>query len=161
MIQYPNLIPECNVDTAFVEMLGYVGPNHASDIFQVCAILDKKGPRQKAIGFIDGDKRKPPYLSNFKVVERIKGAQLLKHADKDQYLVVVSPAMDRFIFDLCNELEINVSHYGLPKEFKGFLTFTKKVSIRKDVEFKNLLNTIRQKNPPTVSKIQSWIVKYS
>jgi hypothetical protein len=142
-------------------MLGYVEPNHAPNIFQVCAILDKIGPRQKAIGFIDGDKKKPAYLSNFKVVEKIKSVQLLKHADKDQYLVVVSPAMDRFIFDLCGELEINVAKYGLPKDFKGFLTITKKVSIRKDIKFKNLLNTIKQKNPLAVSKIQSWIVKHS
>ena len=57
MIRYPNLIPECNVDTVFVEALGYPGPNHAPSINQVCAILEKRGPQGKAIGFIDNDKK--------------------------------------------------------------------------------------------------------
>jgi len=57
-MRHPNLIPECNVDTLFVEALGYQSPNHAPSINQVCAILEKRGPHGRAIGIIDNDKKK-------------------------------------------------------------------------------------------------------
>ena len=55
MIDHPNLIPECNVDTAVVEMLGYRRPNHAPSITQVSSILENKMMKRHAIGFIDND----------------------------------------------------------------------------------------------------------
>jgi hypothetical protein len=160
MIQYPNLIPECNVDTVFVETMGYPNPNHAPSISAVCAILEKKPVTVKAIGFIDNDKRKPAYLKHFSLSESQGNIQLLKHKSKDQWLIVVSPAMDRFIFDLCGELGIDLSKYGLPTRFSEFLSRTKREAIRSDPRFKNLVNTLRQKNPPQIAKIKAWITKH-
>ena len=157
MIRYPNLIPECNVDTAFVEMLGYIDPNHAPDISTVSSILEAKNANQRAIGFIDNDKKKPKYISQFKVFDNgIGNVKLLKHPAKEQYLVVVHPAMDKFIYDLCGVLGVNLSHYGFPRELKTFIAFTKRRSIKTDKNFKNLLNTIKQKNPPEIARIQAW-----
>ncbi|HWK07614.1 MAG TPA: hypothetical protein VNS58_28480 [Puia sp.] len=161
MIDYPNLIPECNVDTVFVEMLGYKNPNHAPSISQVSAILEKKKANQKAIGFVDGDKKMPKYFDQFEVLDKINNVRLLKHPNKDQYLVVVQPAMDKFIFSLCNSLGINLADYHFPRELKAFIGFTKKQSIKNDSNFKNLLNTISQKKCLEVAKIRSWITKYS
>lgn len=160
MIRYPNLIPECNVDTVFVEMMGYRQPNHAPSVNTVCAILEKKKPNEKAIGFIDNDKKKPAYLVNFGLVEDLGNVRLLKHATKRQHLVVVSPAMDRFIFDLCTNLEIDLANFGLPAGFAEFLSMTKRQAIRTDVQFKNLLNTLRQRNPPKIASIRSWIAEH-
>lgn len=160
MIRYPNLVPECNVDTVFVEALGYPGPNHAPSITQVSAILEKKAPHEKAIGFIDNDKKKPAYLAAFTVVEKLGNVRLLKHATKHQHLIVVSPAMDRFIFDLCTELGINLVRYGLSSRFGEFMSKTKRESIRNDPKFKNLLNTIQQRNPRQIAKIRSWIATH-
>jgi hypothetical protein len=162
MIRYPNLIPECNVDTAFVEMLGYIDPNHAPNISQVSSILEaKRNAKQKAIGFIDNDKKKPQYILQFKVLDGvIKNVKLLKHPDKEQYLVVVNPAMDQFVFTLCKDLDINITNYKFPNNLKAFIGFTKKESIKNNTNFKNLLNAIKQKNPPAISKIKHWIAKY-
>lgn len=160
MIKHPNLIPECNVDTAFVEMCGFKDPNHAYSISQVSAILEKKMTDKKAIGFVDNDKRKPQYLKEFKEIESSNKVSLLKHPQQRHFLVVVSPAMDRFLFDLCKRLEIDLAHYNLPKEYKAFESFTKKQAIKNNAKFKNLLNTIRQKKPEEILKIQSWIDKY-
>lgn len=160
MIRYPNLIPECNVDTVFVEALGYPGPNHASSINQVCAILEKRSAHGKAIGFIDNDKKRPAYLAEFDVVENLGNVRLLKHRTKRQHLIVVSPAMDRFIFDLCTELKINLAQYDLPIRFVDFMSKTKREAITRDPKFRNLLNTIRQRNPPKIAKIRSWIAAH-
>jgi len=59
MIKHSFLVPECNVDTVFVEMLGYDEPNHAPNIHSVCSILENLPAKQSAIGFIDDDKKKP------------------------------------------------------------------------------------------------------
>jgi hypothetical protein len=160
MIRYPNLIPECNVDTVFVEVMGYPEPNHAPSINTVCTILEKKKVNEKAIGFIDDDKKKPAYLAQFKVVERFGDVRLLKHGTKNQHLIIVSPAMDRFIFTLCTELEINLTNYDLPTRFADFLSKTKRDAIKRDAKFRNLLNTIRQRNPPKIAKILAWIDKH-
>ncbi|HEX3933744.1 MAG TPA: hypothetical protein VHW43_03635, partial [Puia sp.] len=123
--------------------------------------LSKKGPKEKAIGFIDSDKKKPKYYEEFKIVDKAKNVQLLKHTKKDQYLVVVKPAMDGFVFSLCIDLGIDISSYHLPKQFEAFLSFTKKESIIKDSNFRNLLNTIKQKKAPAVERIRFWVGKYS
>jgi len=160
MIRYPNLIPECNVDTVFVEALGYPGPNHAPSISQVCAMLEKIGPHRKAIGFIDDDKKKPAYLADFDVFESLGNVKLLKHKTKSQFVTAVAPAMDRFIFDLCSELEINLAQYGLPTGFRDFMSKMKREAIIRDPKFRNLLNTIRQRNPHKIAKIRSWITAH-
>src|SRR4051812_17562327 len=100
MIDYPNLIPECNVDTAFVEMLGYKRPNHAPSITQVSSILENKMIKQTAIGFVDNDKKQPQYFKAFEVLKATKNAKLLKHPIRNHYLIIVNPDMDTFIFKL-------------------------------------------------------------
>lgn len=160
MIRHPNLVPECNVDTAFVEMLGYPDPNHAPDIYQVCIILDKTNATIPSIGFIDSDKKKPKYLSDFKLVEKGTYISILKHTDKIQFLVVASPAMDRVIYDLCQDLEIDLPRYGFPKEFKAFLGCTKKEGIKRDAKFKNLLNAIKQKKHRDIEIVKSLVSQY-
>lgn len=160
MIRYPNLIPECNVDTVFVEAMGFRDPNHAPSINKVCEILESRHANVKAIGFIDNDKKKPTYLKQFTLTDSHDKVQLLQHSTKSQYLIVVAPAMDRFIFDLCTELEIDLAQYGLPTEFAAFKSKTKQEAITRNPNFKNLLNTIRQRNPPKIAKIRSWIAAH-
>lgn len=160
MIQYPFLIPECNVDTAFVEALRYKSPNHAPNINEVTKILEKN-PKQRAIGFIDNDKRKPKYATEFKEIESASNVQLLKHIKNPHYLVIVNPAMDEFIYNICRDLEIDISKYTLPTELDAFITKTKKQAIKANPGFKNLLNTIVQRRHPTVEQISQWIKKYS
>jgi hypothetical protein len=160
MIQYLNLVPECNVDTVFVEALGYKKPNHASDIANVSLILEKMNKKGKAIGFIDDDKKKTIYIREFKVLEKINSVQLFKHPLKEQYLVVVHPAMDKFIFDLHTSLGIKMPK-RLPKDFEAFLSVTKTKAIKNNSDFRNLVNTIVQRRPDEIVKVKEWISKYS
>lgn len=160
MIDYPNLIPECNIDTLFVEMLGYKKPNHAPSITIVSSILEKK-TNQRAMGFVDSDKRQPLYFKEFKVIDTTANAKLLKHPERHHYLVVVNPDMDTFIFNLCRKLGINIADYNFPSDFKAFVSFVKKNAIRSNPNFKNLLNTILQKNPAEITKIKHWVTQYS
>lgn len=78
-------------------VLGYKGPNHADNIYQVLSLLVSGKLKGKAIGFIGNDKRKPPSFKEFKVIDNFKNVKLLKHDSKEYYLVMVNPAMDKFI----------------------------------------------------------------
>ena len=161
MIKYPCLLPECNIDTAFVEMIGYKEPNHAPSITQVSFILENKFSNQRAMGFIDNDKKKTKYIAEFECIDEVNRARLLKHPDRHHYLVVLDPAMDGFIFSLCESLNINPGKYRLPSNRPDFISATKQMSIRSNTYFKNLLNTILQKRPAEFVRIKSWIKKYS
>lgn len=160
MIEHPNLIPECNVDTVFVEALGYKKPNHAPNINDVFKIFAKRKASEKLIGFVDNDKRKPKEFFGFVIIDRINELSLLKHPDREHYLVAVTPAMDEFIFRLCKRLNIDIPK-KLPGEFEAFKSFTKKAAIRNNLDFRNLLNTIIQKKPSEIEKVKYWISKFS
>lgn len=160
MLRYPYLIPECNVDTAFVEMLGYTEPNHAPNIQEVCRIMQNNKANAICIGFIDDDKKKPTYISSFKPLEESKYFRLLKHETKSQFLVIAIPAMDKVIYNLCQDFNIDLSKYGFPNDFTAFLNKTKKLAIKSDRNFKNLLNAIKQKNPPEITTVKSLVSKY-
>lgn len=159
MIDYPNLVPECNVDTVFVEMLGYKNPNHASSIGQVASIFLSKKIKGKIIGFIDDDKKVPPYFQKFEPLDKIGSISLLKYSKADHYLVVVKPAMDKFLFDLGNTLDIPKK--SLPNDFKAFKALTKQATIQKNSQFRNYVNAIVQKKPEEIKRVKSWIEKYS
>jgi len=148
------------VDTVFVEALGYPNPNHAPSITTVCKILASRKVHQKTIGFIDDDKKKPGYLAHFQLVENLGTVKLLKHSNKSQHVVVVSPAMDSFIFECCIELGVTMSKYGLPTGFREFLSKTKREAIRRDPKFRNLLNTIAQSKHAKIVKIRSWVIAH-
>lgn len=160
MIAYPFLIPECNVDTIFVESLHYKSPNHAPSITQVSRIMENR-PLQRAMGFVDNDKKQPQYFSNFVQIDYSTNVKLLKHKEREHYLVVVNPAMDEFLYKICQDLDIGLSKYHLPRDFKAFKSFTKKDAIKNNIGFRNLLNTVSQKNPPPIQKIKDWIRLYS
>ena len=157
MIDYPHLIPECNVDTVFVEAIGYKRPNHAPSITRVSSILEKEMTKRTAVGFVDNDKRQPLYFKEFKQFKKVGNAILLKHPKKNHYLIVVNPDMDNFIFRLCKDLNINPADYDLPKNLNAFVSFTKKESIKNNPKFRNLLNTILQKKHPEVVAILTWL----
>jgi hypothetical protein len=161
MIKFPLLLPECYVDTAFVEMLGFKEPNHQAGISRVSTVLERKLASTKAMGFIDNDKRKTDYIRQFELIDQVNQLRLFKHPKRTHFLVAVDPAMDRFIFNLAQNLEIKLSKYRFPSDFPGFLERTKKVTIISDPYFKNFLNAIAQKRPPEIVQVRSWIRKYS
>ncbi|WP_164735488.1 hypothetical protein [Pseudoflavitalea rhizosphaerae] len=122
--------------------------------------MEKNKANNVCIGFIDDDKKKPAYISNFKLIEESRCFRILKHEAKSQFLVVAIPAMDKVIYLMCQDLNIDLSKYGFPNEFQAFLSKTKKLAIRNDRNFKNLLNTIKQRNPKEIEQVRFFVAKY-
>jgi hypothetical protein len=78
-------------------------------------------------------------VDQFKKVEKVGDVRLLKHPDREHYLVVVTKAMDSFIFKLCKRYSIDLSRYSMPSDLKAFIEKTKNPAIRKNSAFRNLL----------------------
>jgi len=69
-----------------------------------------------AVGVIDSDKRKPSYVNEFTEIAHTEHLSLLKHTNKAHYLIMVSPAMDKFILDCAEEEMVDLSEYDLPSD---------------------------------------------
>jgi F0F1-type ATP synthase delta subunit len=75
-----------------------------------------------------------------------------KHRARNQYLITIFPAADRFIFNIAKEEGVNLSDFDLPTEFEDFLKETKTITSNKDQRFKKLFKEI--KNHKEISLLQ-------
>ena len=62
---------------------------------------------------------------------------------KDQYLITIAPAVDKFVLDCAREQMVDVTAFGLPSELMKFTKESKKVSSNSDPRFKSLFAAIK------------------
>jgi len=138
-------VPECYVDTNLVEsLLDTDGVNHQKGCNTVVNTMKGKVLKDSfAVGVIDSDKRKPSYVNEFKEIAHTEHLSLLKHTTKTHYLIMVSPAMDKFIIDCAEEEGVNLREYDLPSDLDAFKDQTKAVSTKNDVRFKRLFKKLK------------------
>ena len=139
-----QLIPECYAETEMVKILfgnlGYL--NHASGIHEVCKILKKNDiVNYINIGFIDKDKyNTPPYFDDFIIVDSHHDLVFFKkHPSSNDYLIVVNPAIEKFLWSQLQELKKEPTDYGLPSEFKKFKDLLKKERIQYNEGYKRMI----------------------
>ena len=113
-------------------------------------ILKKTSEKKKidtfAVGIIDDDKRKTKYVSEFSPIASKGHIKLLKHPERHHYLIIISPAMDKFILDCAKDSNINISTFNLPKKLKDFMDESKRVTSNKDDRFKQLFKALIRNN---------------
>jgi len=159
MERWIQLLPECYADTLLVEMLGFKYPNHRSSINEVAnAMLHKGYKNQLAIGIIDEDKRQPKYFSEFETIDSSDRLTLKKHPDKHHFLIILSPAFEKFIAFAAEAVEVSLEDYGFDRE-KYFKSICKSQQVASNQDVKQLLNTINQKESPPTEQIKTWIEK--
>ncbi len=146
-----HIVPECYIDTILVEyMLHSHGVNHQKGCNTVAKeMMESNLKDQFSIGVIDNDKRQPSYLKEFVEIAHTDHISLLKHKERPHYFVRVSPAMDGFILDCANELEVNLKDYGLPSTLKELTKVTKNVKAKNDARFKNLFMSLQKSEEMT------------
>lgn len=151
-----NLLPECYGDTLLVEMLGFKRPNHqTSGIGQVIKVMKERYSTRLAIGIIDADKKiTPSYYKEFHLAEEKNGLKLLKHQDRNHYLIMVAPALEGFILQAAEDVGIQQKPFDNLKNLKRI---TKSIHVRQNQDFKNFLNRLRQKKAPGFITIQNWL----
>ena len=140
--KFLNVIPECYVDTNLIESLIGADVNHQHSCTKVIGILNKQLKDKFAIGIIDKDKVQLGYIKECEVLASTDHLILMKHRLRNQYLITVSPAADRFILDCTVSEGIKMEDYNLPSDLKEFIKVTKCVTSNRDTRLRNLFKIL-------------------
>ena len=138
------IIPECFVDTSLVEsLLDTEGVNHQKGCNMVAGLMNGKYSDGFAVGVIDFDKKRHPYMNEFTELASSEHLMLMRHKSRSHYVIFVKPAMDGFILSQVALVGVNLADYGLPSDLKAFTRVTKAITTQTDPRFKNLFNDLK------------------
>lgn len=159
-----HIIIECYIDTKLVKAL--VPPqtkyNHQKGCPKVVKVMQDNFKDDFSVGIIDRDKKELGYVNEFDlVIEAPNNLQLLKHRNKNHYLIFICPAVEKWIIDGASDAGILLSDYGLPNDFRSLMKITKTSKDENDDEFssnfKELFKALRTENPVKVAVLIFWI----
>lgn len=156
-LDYPNVIPECFVDTNLMQYLLNGTVNHQHCCSKVVGALKGKFADRFAVGIIDRDKVELGYIRECEEVAKTIHLTLYKHKALPHYLVTVEPAIDGFILDNAEAVGVKPEEFGLPSDLKGFTIEAKKVTSNKDARFRSLFVAI--KDAPEIMSLKK-VLKY-
>jgi len=160
MIEQPHLLPECHADTLLVNMLIKSTAAHQpniNEVFKTLKIFVEK--KRKAVGIIDDDKRKDrdPFYKEFKVVVEKINYKHLRHKNGHELIVTSGKGFEKFI-TLCAK-ESDVKH-KLLNDFERLKQLSKSPAVHSNPDFKDLLNTLIQRQSPTLIEIRDILMRH-
>lgn len=82
------------------------------------------------VGTIDNDKNKPTYFEDFIKEQETENFIFKKYEEKKQYLIILKPAIEKFILKAAKQAKIKPNDYKIPDNFNDFKNFIKSKSIR-------------------------------
>lgn len=157
-----HIVPECYIDTMLIQIM--VPPqkryNHQHGCFDVSNEMESKGLKDKfAVGIIDNDKRKAKYLSGFVEIAKVDGSlTLLKHTNKHQYCIEITPAVEVWILNVCEEIGVDLAaEFGLPNDLRELKRMSKSLTSSKDERFIKLFKRMKESKNEKVKKLIHWI----
>lgn len=162
MAEYALFVPECNVDTALTLSLvafRYAFVSHRQGIGQVARVLVEQQAAARAgrvvVGMVDRDKKfaQAPELAKFRPMQRPRRGQeewheILQHPElSNQYLIVLNPACDTWLFRAAQEAGLELATLGLPTELPAFIDFCKQENVEELPLMRLLLREIQRAQP--------------
>ena len=159
-----HIIPECYIDTRLVKTL--LPPkgryNHQHGCSNIEKIMKTKFKDDFALGIIDKDKKILSYLNECQIVIELAGVlQLYKHKTANHYLIIIRPAMERWIMNATATAGLSLSDFELPDTLDKLCDITKtSKEDRVDVhasKFYSLFRELNKLNPPSVAVLKFWI----
>lgn len=165
----PNLqiLPECYADTALVYQ--FIADRqavvHISGITNVAKEMQEAAERNDdsiRIGFVDNDKRVPPYLLTFKTIFE-QNKVVLKHNEQTkQHVLVVDKAIESFLLWNAAQVELDVVDYGFVNDVKAFGKALKTSAIGSSSNYLQLLTDLHARQAPgflTLERILNDLTK--
>ena len=166
-------VPECNVDTALALSLvsyRYTFVSHRQGIGQVARVLREQqhaslGGR-RVVGLVDNDKKfkQAPALAEFTTIVRGGAAEdgqphcIRQHPQRpNQYLIVLNPACDTWLFRAAQEAGVVLPELGLPADLPGFIDFCKQQNVEETQPMRNLLWAIQQAQPTAYRELAEFV----
>lgn len=157
------MVPECYIDTMLVHILVPPGKNerynHQHGCYEVSNEMELYGLKDRfAVGIIDNDKKKARYLKSFLEVANFEdNLKLYKHEIQPQYFIEINPAMEFWILKVCEQENLDITEFDLPKDLKEVKKITKSQTSSTDKRFLNLFTKLKISNNKSVLKLKSWI----
>ncbi|WP_157579249.1 hypothetical protein [Spirosoma montaniterrae] len=115
-----------------------------------------------ALGIIDKDKKALKYLDECQLVCELDGfLQLLRHQTEHHYLIMIRPAMERWILNTASVASLSLPDFDLPDNLEKLCDLTKTAkSDREDSnaqKFGRLFKELKRSNPPAIAILTFWI----
>ena len=160
-----RIIPECYADTALAKFLfskpGYV--NHALSIGEVAVEMEaERNDTVILVGFVDNDKRIPPYFRDFEEIDC--GNRVLFKQKEDysvqHFLVVLDKAIETFLLYNAAQVGINVADFGFSGIQKEFQKSLKSQQIEDSENYQSLLQSLRIQQAPDFVKIEAFLNQF-
>lgn len=158
-----RVISECHVDTAlarfFVKDKSLV--NHESGQGNVGNAMKKATNQNEIIliGWIDDDKIKHSYFNDFQTIKHENNIILKQKVDKNEFLIVIQPAAEKFLIEAAKEVNLNPESYHLPNDFKGFKNRLKNPAIEKDADFQDFISKLMEVKSSSFITLSSFFEK--
>lgn len=172
MAEQVLFVPECNVDTALALSLvlyRYTFVSHRQGIGQVARVLvaQQQAARdgRRIIGLVDNDKKfkQAPELAGFTTVV-LGGTEshhphcIRQHPERpNQYLIVLNPACDSWLFQAAHDARISLADLGLPTDLPGFVDFCKQRDVEENTSMRHLLWAIQQARPAMYRELADFV----
>lgn len=159
---YKSFIPECFLDTNLVEVLLSCENevNHKKGNSSLLSSMDH--PKQAGlflVALIDDDKVKVKKLDDYIEVVRLRrhNLKLFRHPDRKHFVIQVSPAIERWVLNQCENATINLSNFNVPGDIYG-LKALKGLSQRNDQRFKQLFKAmLKNENCKGIIELKRWL----
>ena len=118
--------------------------------------LEQEFPRQTAVGIIDKDKKiTPAYFQKFQTQREENHLILKKHSQRNHYLILVIPALERFLLKAA--AECGIPEAEIPFTEKRLKNISKTQEASKNKELKQFMNRIVQKKSPGTETMKTWL----
>lgn len=154
-MKHTDIMPECFIDTNFIETILGDEVNHQRSCGAVINNMKSRFDDRFAIGIIDNDKRRVPYLDECHEVLKSQNFSLVKHNKKHHYIFLITPAIEKFILSNAKSENIIMEDFNLPSDFEALKVRTKKVGANKDETFKRLFKVL--KNTPEIRLLKECL----
>lgn len=156
-----NIVPECYVDTKLVEILGeFKRCNHQHGCGDVSRELLTKLKNNISLGIIDQDPNKgfkSKYFNEFNIIKEEENLILQKHPKQSQYLILICPEIEEWLFNNAQSVKLSPENFGLPKGLKGFKKESKSENINKNIGFYRFVKELVRSNANGVITLKKWI----
>ena len=152
-------IPECYVDTNLLETIAPFNGryNHQKGCGTVAKVMQQSFLDRFAVGIIDKDKQAVKYLNEFELACSSGSPPFYKHGTRPHYMILIAPAMERFILKNVADAGVYLPEFGLPTDLTELKKASKTVTSKNDPRFKGLFRSLVNKEAPEIMKLVAWI----
>ena len=152
-----KIFAECHADTLLsMTLFSNCETDHASGHGATLNRL-REAKENKTIALIDKSKTLASYFHDCELIKTLSlGVQLRKHVTGKK-IIYLENGLENFLIDLCKQSNIDLKTYSLPNDQKKLGSIIKSMKVESNLNFKQLLNTIKQKSIPVFNEMKKFI----